>query len=241
MFAVAFVGGTVKGAIGFAMPLIFISTATLFVDPKIAVAALILPILVSNVTQMLRQGRGAAIDEAIAFWPFIAVLVITIFVTAQFMAAVPVRAMYLFLGGAVTVISAIQLSGWKPVIPVSWRPVATPLFAVFAGAMGGFSGTWGPATVLYMLALDIPKMRQVIAQGVIFGLGGIPLLLGHLQSGILNSVTLPLSFVMIVPVYVGMMTGFRLQDRIDQATFRKATLVVLVLAGANLVRRGIWP
>jgi hypothetical protein len=30
------------------------------------------------------------------------------------------------------------------------------------------------------------------------------------------------------------------QDRIDQATFRKVTLIVLVVAGLNLVRRGLF-
>jgi uncharacterized membrane protein YfcA len=33
--------------------------------------------------------------------------------------------------------------------------------------------------------------------------------------------------------------GGKLQDRINQATFRRATLVVLLLAGANLLRRGL--
>jgi uncharacterized membrane protein YfcA len=36
-----------------------------------------------------------------------------------------------------------------------------------------------------------------------------------------------------------MWIGGRLQDRIDQAGFRRATLVVLLLAGANLIRRAV--
>jgi hypothetical protein len=36
-----------------------------------------------------------------------------------------------------------------------------------------------------------------------------------------------------------MAVGFAVQDRIDQAAFRKATLVVLLVAGGNLVRRGL--
>jgi len=31
-----------------------------------------------------------------------------------------------------------------------------------------------------------------------------------------------------------------MHDRIDQATFRKATLLVLMIAGANLLRRGVF-
>jgi uncharacterized membrane protein YfcA len=38
---------------------------------------------------------------------------------------------------------------------------------------------------------------------------------------------------------LGIGLGFWLQDRLDQETFRKVTLWVLLLAGLNLVRRGV--
>ena len=44
---------------------------------------------------------------------------------------------------------------------------------------------------------------------------------------------------MLVPALLGNAIGFRLQDRIDQALFRRLTLVVLIVAGLNLVRRGL--
>ena len=38
---------------------------------------------------------------------------------------------------------------------------------------------------------------------------------------------------------LGMFVGFRIQDRIPQSTFRTVTLWVLLIAGLNLVRRGL--
>jgi hypothetical protein len=38
---------------------------------------------------------------------------------------------------------------------------------------------------------------------------------------------------------LAMWLGFRVQDRLDQRKFRFWTLVVLVVAGLNLVRRGV--
>jgi len=49
-----------------------------------------------------------------------------------------------------------------------------------------------------------------------------------------------LSVIMIVPAVAGMWVGLRIQDRFDQATFRKVTLAVLLVAGANLIRRGVF-
>ena len=43
----------------------------------------------------------------------------------------------------------------------------------------------------------------------------------------------------MIPAFLGMQAGFLLHDRLDPDLFRKATLVVLILAGANLVRRGL--
>ena len=61
----------------------------------------------------------------------------------------------------------------------------------------------------------------------------------HLRSGVLNAQTEWFSALLIAPALAGMAVGFRIQDRIDQETFRKATLAVLLVAGLNLVRRGL--
>ena len=59
-FAVAMMAGVVKGLVGFAMPMVLISGLGMFLPPEIALAGLILPTLVTNVIQALRQGWAAA-------------------------------------------------------------------------------------------------------------------------------------------------------------------------------------
>jgi uncharacterized membrane protein YfcA len=93
--------------------------------------------------------------------------------------------------------------------------------------------------VLYLLAIDMPKARQIVVQGVIYGAGSVALLAAHLASGVLNAATAPLSAALVLPALAGVWLGFRLHDRLDQALFRKAVLAVLVVAGANLVRKGL--
>jgi hypothetical protein len=36
-----------------------------------------------------------------------------------------------------------------------------------------------------------------------------------------------------------MFAGYLVQDRLDQVVFRRVTLIVLVIAGLNLLRRGL--
>ena len=59
-------GGFAKGVVGFALPLIGVSLAGAFVPYQVAVALLILPMLVSNLFQTLRQGIGAGGRDAAA-------------------------------------------------------------------------------------------------------------------------------------------------------------------------------
>lgn len=75
--------------------------------------------------------------------------------------------------------------------------------------------------------------------GVVFGLGSVMLALGHLRSGVMNAETIPLSMAMVVPVIAGLGLGFAVHDRLDQKRFRQLTLLLLIVAGLNLIRRGL--
>jgi uncharacterized membrane protein YfcA len=111
---------------------------------------------------------------------------------------------------------------------------------LLSGILGGFAGTWGPTTVLYLLAIDTPKAKQMVVQGVIYGSGAVALLLAHLYSGVLNGRTFPFSTFLLIPALIGMAIGFRLQDRMNQNAFRNATLIMLTIGGLNLLRKGFF-
>jgi uncharacterized membrane protein YfcA len=236
---VTLVAGFVKGAVGFAMPLIMISGMGILMAPDIALAAIILPIVFSNGLQVLRAGRGEALSALAEHWRYTLVVCVMILISAQFVRAIPPDALYFVLGVPVVGLSLIQLVGWRPRISPQTRRPFEWVAGFLSGTLGGLAGTWGPPTVLYLIALETPKQRQMAVQGVIYGLGSVMLLLGHLRSGILNAETVWLSGALLLPALLGMWVGFKLVDRFDQERFRKVTLLVLTVAGLNLIRRGI--
>ena len=237
--AVTLLGGFVKGAVGFAMPLIMISGMGILIDPQIVVAGIILPILVSNGWQVARSGLGPARAALAEHWRYVLIVCVMILVSAQFLTAISADTMFVVLGVPVVALCAVQLLGWQPLIPDRWRRPFEWGAGLAAGTLGGLAGTWGPPTVLYLLALRTPRAKQMAVQGVIYGLGSVMLFLGHLQSGVLNAHTWQLSALLVVPAVIGMWVGFRLGDRFDQELFRKVTLLVLIVAGINLIRRGL--
>ena len=232
-FAIAAVAGFVKGAVGFAMPLIILSGLSLYLEPTLAIAGLIVPTVVSNLVQAARHGWRAIVAAIVEYRRYIGIVCVMIIIGAQFVTRVAPDTYYLILGLLVTALSVVQLLGLRLVIPPERRRLGDYTVGLFAGTMGGFSGTWGPPTVLYLLALETPKHKAMLVQGVVYGLGSVMLVLGHLQSGVITWVTTGFSCMLLVPALIGQVIGMRMSDRLDPEVFRRITLVVIVIRRAQ--------
>lgn len=231
--------GFVKGAVGFGMPMLMISGLATVLPGEVALAALILPTVVTNVFQSLRQGWRVAWEAVVKFRVFLVVLLAVLGTSAQLVSVLSDRALFVMIGLPVVGFSIMQLAGWRPVLRPENRLRDEGLVASVAGFFGGMSGVWGPPTVTYLTAIETPKSEQMRVQGVLYGLGAVVLVVAHLRSGVFNTHTAPLSALMLIPAAIGMGIGTILHDRMPQAAFKRVTLVVLVLAGLNLLRRGV--
>lgn len=238
-FCVAVLGGIVKGVVGFAMPMVVISGLSTFIAPDIALAALIFPTLFSNGWQALRNGILAALGSLSKFRVFLGAGVIFMLGSAQLVPVISQAVMLLIIGVPVVIYSGFALIGRPLRLPSNPSRRVEAAIGAVAGFFGGISGVWGPPTAIMLTAMNTGKSEQMRVQGVIYGVGAVLLVGAHVVSGVLNTQTAPLSAMLIPPALLGLWIGFSLQDRIDQALFRKITLAVLVIGGLNLVRRGV--
>lgn len=237
--AVMTLAGFVKGSVGFALPMVAVSGLGSALPPTYAVAGLLLPALLTNIWQALRDGWSTAVETLLAWWRYTLLIVVVIALVAPFVAVMSPATLFLALGIGISSFATLQLFGWKPSEAIMASPWAERLSAIIGGIFGGLAGVTGPPVVMYLLARGVQKFEQVRLQGIIFFFGLAVLVLIHGGTGVLNPVTGTLSALLVLPAFAGMAVGLFVQDRMDQALFRKATLVVLVLAGLNLLRRGI--
>ncbi|WP_323041875.1 sulfite exporter TauE/SafE family protein [Gemmobacter sp.] len=237
---VTLVAGFVKGAIGFAMPLIMMSAFGSFMPPTTALAGLVLATLTTNIHQTLRDGPRAAVDSAWTYRRVIVTTIIGILVTAPFAVMLPQRLLLGLLGVPIAAFALVQLAGRSLAVRLEHRSRAEYMTGLIGGLYGGVSGIWGPPMVIYLLSIGAGKAESVRAQGVLFLIGSIVLLGAHLNSGVLNAQTLPFSAALIVPAALGMMAGFRMQDRLDPVAFRRWTLILLAITALNLLRKAIF-
>ena len=83
------------GMSGFALPMVMISILGSVVSPELALAGLILPTLVTNGQQALRQGVSAALSSIVKFRVFMLTALIVLLISAQLIRVIPNA---LFLG-----------------------------------------------------------------------------------------------------------------------------------------------
>jgi hypothetical protein len=239
VLAITLGAGFVKGAVGFAMPMIMISGFATVLPPDTALAALILPTLVTNVWQGGRDGLRAAWSSVRDFRLYLVAIAIAIALSAQLVNVLPQGALFLAIGLPIVAFAAMQLARVTFTVAPEHRRVADIGVGAVSGAVGGLSGVWGPPTVAYLTALGTEKRASMRIQGVIYGASSIVLAAAHLQSGVLNTTTLPVSAALVIPALIGTWIGFQVHDRMDPTRFRRWTQVVLLLAGLNLIRRGL--
>lgn len=238
--SVTLVAGFVKGAIGFAMPLIMMSAFGSFMAPELALAGLILATFTTNIHQSLRQGPRAFVEAAWEFRRMIAMTVLGIAITAPFVVYLPDRLLSGLLGLPILAFAGVQLAGRSLALRLEHRLGAEYGLGLVGGLYGGVSGIWGPPVMVYLLSIGAPKQKSILVQGVIFLIGAFVLGIAHLNSGVLNANSLPFSAALVLPAALGMMLGFRMQDRLDPVRFRYWTLVLLALTALNLIRRALF-
>jgi uncharacterized protein len=229
--AVTLFAGFVKGAVGFAMPMILVSAFAIFLPQHLALAGLILPTLVTNLSQAFRQGVGPARATAVTYRRFLIATVVCIAISAPFADAI-----LLMLGLPISVFAALQLMGRSLSIQLQHRDRAEWGLGVVGGLYGGVSGIWGPPLLVLLLSTGADKLTMIRAQGVVFLIGAASLLVSHLATGLLNAQTLGFSAALSLPALVGLYAGYRVQDRLDQQRFRRWTQALLVITGLNMVR-----
>ena len=230
--------GVIKGTIGVGLPTITISIMAQFVDPRVAIAFLLLPALVTNSWQIYRGGRVLYCIENL--WPFGLTLMITILISSFFAPSVPVDWLVAGIGVMVVLWTVSSLVKTPPALPDTIdRPVQ--FFAGFvAGTIGGLTAIWSPPMVMYLHSRRLTKNDFVAFTGFLILCGTVPLAVGYLFNGLLTRDLALGSALMIIPTLAGFTIGERMRSRLNGKQFQNIVLIVFCIMGLNLIRRALF-
>jgi len=230
-------GGAVKGGFGFGLPLVTIPLLATTMPPPTAISLMFVPVISANLVQAVHGGyyRGALRR----FWTFFITMTIATLLAVQFLATVDVKVTSVVLGAIVIVFSIYQL--WSPAFEVSRHAERwlTPIIGILAGLIGGVTGLFGLPLVVYMVALRLPKDEFVGTISFCNLFGSLPLFGGLAWHGYLTLPVAAASGVGALITMLGVWAGTLARAYLPQTVFRRILLGILVLVGANLIRRSV--
>ncbi len=229
--------GFVKGTVGIGLPTVSISLLSQFLDPRLAISLTLLPILVSNLWQCMRAGQFL---ETFRRYALMAVcLVAFIYLSANVAHSISTSVLTLIIGGAVIAFSVLGLGFRLPKLPEAWDRPGQLICGSAAGVLGGITAIWGPPLIIFLMARRIEKDDFVRAIGVLFAIGSLPLLFSFWQADRFNNEIAVVSAIMIIPSIAGFIAGEWLRNRLNARRFQTVLLILFLLLGLNLVRRGL--
>ena len=236
-FVVMLIAGTVKGIAGLGLPTIAISLMVFFVDAHQALGLIVLPLLFSNLLQAWQSAQFRWVLTN--FWPFLAAIAITIFISSSFASQVNERIIFLLIAIGICLFLISQKNLPKLKLENNNHSIYACIAGSLAGALGGLTTVWGPPTIIYLRMLGLDKEQFVRAAGWMFLIGGIPLTAGYWFGGILTSELIPIGLVGSVFAMLGVIVGKQFRPKISEKRFVLIIDVILVLMALNLLRKAL--
>ncbi len=231
-----FLGGIVKGTIGFGLPLVTVPIMTLVMAPATAIAIMAAPIFTSN----LVQASGAWRRTIVRFWPLVLTTVLASAVGAWILSQASGEGLDAVVGAVLIGIAVVQLFGIRLPRP---RPAVEPATSAAVGAVtgvvGGITSFYGPTVVPYLVALDLGKDEFVSTVASYYVIVTLPYFASLAVFGVLGATEFVMSLLALVPLFAGMRTGAFLRGRIPGRTFRLVILLALMAIGVLLIVRGL--
>jgi len=230
--------GTVKGLVGIGLPTALISLLAQIIDPRTAIAILLLPSLILNIWQIWRS--GGFIKNLQRVWLFAIVMFISIWYFSRFAASLDIDVLIIGIGTVILLFVATNLLSAPPAISPRWDKLVQLVAALIAGVMGGLTAIWSPPMVMYLLSRGVTKDEFIGTVGVLILCGSIPLTIGYWQAGLLTIPLAGVSALMVVPAMIGFGLGEWARRWLNPEQFKRFVLLAFFLMGLNLIRRGFF-
>jgi hypothetical protein len=244
--------GLIKGVSGFALGLVAVGIMVAFHAPQVVVPALLLLYFFTNGVLVLEH-RGAVTRSLFRTDPLLSPVSL-----AAGLCGLPIGGFVLgqasptlvtvVIGAMISLLAAhylfleIRSTRGQADAGISSRGERPWAYGVsfLSGVMEGFLGLGGPPFVLFMLARRYDTAAFVLSFNLFFFIMNPFRLALYLGMGLVNMETLKLAAFAFVFTFAGIGVGMLMRRRyLSENAFRKMVIVLLLLIGLNLLRKGL--
>jgi len=235
---VYFLAGIIKGVLGIGFPTAAVSLLAQVTDARTAILLVIMPMLFTNIWQVLRAQQFLSIVRQM--WLLMLMLVVFIALFSQLSSMVRVELLTAVLGGIVALYALHSLYARPLVLNPVFDGPAQVLAGVTAGIMGGMVSVWAPPMLIYLQTRRLAKEQFVATVGVLLLTGSCVLFMSYVNSGVLSLGMFLCSILLIAPSLAGFSVGETIRKRLSAQRFERLLLWFFFIMGLNLIRRALF-
>ena len=231
---VFFLGGFVKGLSGIGLPSFSIAFLTMFMGIKIAIALVVMPGLLTNLWQVFGKIKISKIIYRM--WPLLLFMFLFSFLGTSILVENS-NFLTLLLGCLLCLYGCFSLFIKKITISKKYEKILGALVGAFSGFFGGSTGTFIFPLAFYIYSLKMTK--QEFLQSIAFILISASLCLAFSLTGnkLWSFELFVYSSYAVIPSFVGMYLGRKLQLKLDEKLFKNIFLYMLILIGLLIINK----
>jgi len=236
--AALFAGGLAKGMLGVGLSMIALPLLYTALPIRDAVAIMYGPLLVMNVWQTFQGGWFLTAFKK--FWPMMLAVVAGSWLGAKALVGIDAKTLQIIVGASVAGFSLVNLLQPKLSVPPKHALWLSIVVGVVGGFFGGLTLFIGPAVIMFMVALRVPKDEFIGTIALVYLLGIILAGVTYVAEGLLRVEHIVPTALACVPVFLGMLAGQWIRGRVNEDTFRKVLLIAMIVIGLNMMRQALF-
>ncbi len=229
--------GTVKGIVGFGLPLVSITLLTPFYGLVDAIAIMLLPAVVTNFWQAVTGGRFIGLWKRL--WPLYVSGVVSTVLAASVLVQIEPFWPTVLLGSVILTYSLVGLAAWQPPKPGTRETWLSPVTGVVTGLITGLTGVLVFPMAVYFQSLDLDRRVLFQAMGIYLLLANVALASAFGWQGAFPDGVTRLAVVGIVAGLAGMALGRRILVLLSAEQFKRVFFLALGAVGAFIFLRAL--
>ena len=225
-------GGSVKGTLGFGMPMVALPIIAFVLPATTAMILLCAPIILTNFLQ-IKFNQGVS---SYRFLPMFLSMILGLIIGARLILEININTITQIIALSIIFAALVNCFGIKiNNINTKSEKTITIILGFGSGILGGLSTFYGPPMLAYLVAADLPKEKFVRTVSTMYFIGSFPLYGSLIYYGFATTQDLIVSLGLLIPAFISQQIGTKIRDKINQKQFRICIVATLIILGVSLL------
>lgn len=235
---ILFFSAIVQGSIGFGFPLISTPLLAMITDLKTAILYVAIPTLLINIISIFSEGNF--LQAIKRFYPIALIAMIGSAIGTQILVYSNSDFFKLLL--AISIFFYLFIRNFK--FEMKWvnkKPrLSIGIFGFVSGMLGGLANGMSPVLIIYSLESKHSKKEVIQSSNLCFLFGKIAQVMIFMINGEFTKEVLNISMLSLMVVFVAVIIGIKIRNKIPQDNYNKIIKVFLFLLAITLVYQTLF-